>query len=96
MENGIDRAALRAILKCCTGNASHAWRRKGPGSGGQTGGEEEESGGRWMEGGQGRWTRRGEGGWKHGSVLEEGRGGGDTEGGAGKQNKRGKPLAIFH
>lgn len=64
--------------------------------GGQTGGEEEESGGRWMEGGQGRWTRRGEGGWKHGSVLEEGRGGGDTEGGAGKQNKRGKPLAIFH
>lgn len=86
MENGIDRAALRAILKCCTGNASHAWRRKGPGSGGQTGGEEEESGGRWMEGGQGRWTRRGEGGWKHGSVLEEGRGGGGTRRAA-RENK---------
>lgn len=72
MENGIDRAALRAILKCCTGNASHAWRRKGPGSGGRPVARRKKvAEGGWKEGkaggGQGgrleaRFGARGEGG----------------------------------
>lgn len=46
VSRGIDRAScVQFDRKCCTGNASHAWRRIGPGL--QAGGEEEESGEEW-------------------------------------------------
>lgn len=74
VSRGIDRAScVQLDRKCCTGNASHAWRRIGPGLARPVARRKKVArSGRWMEGGQGRRWTRGEHGAARENKIKEG------------------------